>query len=63
MNTNVQIPNNDFACINVKDPYENALLVPEPSSNGPSNVDRKNIAVVMIGKIKVVHIPFPLNFG
>ena len=51
MNTNVQIPNNDRACMNDKEPYENALLVPDLSSNGPSNEDRKNMAVVMIGKI------------
>ncbi|MHA2061855.1 MAG: hypothetical protein ACW963_06165 [Candidatus Sifarchaeia archaeon] len=63
MNTNVQIPNNDSACTNDKEPYENELLVPDPSSNGPSNEDRKNMAVVMIGKVKVDHIPFPLNFG
>ena len=58
MNTYIQIPDNDMAWRNVNEPYENELLVPDPSSNGPSKDDIKNMAVVMIGKVNVAQLPF-----
>ena len=62
INTKIHIPKTDRNCLKTKGPYTYTLLIPAPSK-GPSNEDKKNIAVKITGKITVEIMPLSLNFG
>ena len=52
MNTNDPVPNKDSICLKTNGPYTNLLICTAPSK-GPSNDDKKKIAVEITGKVRV----------